>query len=137
MQRLRLASTDGLANGSSLKRPAAPRTCMQGRRKLGARGLGEPGRGITPHDKSITLFLKFILIAKVSKSYCFSVLQDSLLTYKCLKFTILFIDRFCDPCQYEFPVVMEKISYPSRASTLANFLYNLVEFVFASHNTDL
>ena len=37
------ASTDGLANGSSLKRPAAPRTCMQGRWRLGARGLGEPG----------------------------------------------------------------------------------------------
>ena len=66
------ASADGLANGSSLKRPAAPRT-WQGRWRLGARGLGlEPGRGISPYDKSITLFLKFLLIAKVSKSYCYS-----------------------------------------------------------------
>ena len=56
------ASADGLANGSSLKRPAAPRTCMQGRGRLRARGLVEPGRSITHHDKCITLFLKFIII---------------------------------------------------------------------------
>ena len=31
--------------------------------EAGVGGLGEPGRGITPQDKSITLFLKFIIIA--------------------------------------------------------------------------
>ena len=44
----------------------------QGARR--ARGLGEPGRGITPQDKSITLFLKFIIIAIkfLNPAYCYS-----------------------------------------------------------------